>query len=112
MAMPLTQKNSASQQTYAQNLWYGNSSSSFFFTRHYQTHSKPKLLIHIETFKCLFAGHSDQVLDLQGSGAVCNKLSTKLSTENRDNFKTVKNQGLSARPGCAFNGWRGFRRFL
>jgi hypothetical protein len=53
------------------------------------------LLIHIETLKCLFAGQFKESLDLQGSTGACNKLSTKLSTENLDNSKTVKNQGLS-----------------
>jgi hypothetical protein len=82
-------------KTYAQILWYSFSRSSFGRALYYQTHSTHKLLIYIENLNCLFAGQFKESLDLQGSAAACNKLSTKLSTENLDNFKTVKNQRLS-----------------
>ena len=67
---------------------------------HYQTHSERKLLIYKEALNCLFAGQSNESLDWQGFAASAPNLSTKLSTENLDNFKTVKNQGLSRRITC------------
>ncbi|MFZ3139952.1 hypothetical protein [Polaromonas sp.] len=101
-------KNCLYLQTYTQKLWYSFSRLSQGGASHYQTHSKRKSLIHKETLNCLFPGQLKQSLDLQGSAASCNKLSTKLSTENLDNSKTVKNQGLSDRPGCAFRNLRPF----
>jgi hypothetical protein len=88
-------------RTYAQNKRYSPSSSSLGQASRYKTHSARKSLIHKETLNCLFAGQSKESLDLQGSAAFGNKLSTKLSTENLDKSKTVTNQGLSRRSGCA-----------
>jgi hypothetical protein len=93
-------------QTYTQNLWYIYLRSSFSPAPRYKTHSARKSLIHKETLNCLFAGQFKESLDLQGSAAFGNKLSTKLSTENLDNSKTVTNQGLSRRSGCAVEALR------
>ncbi|MEO5606202.1 MAG: hypothetical protein ABIR13_01270 [Polaromonas sp.] len=71
--------------------------SSLRHLLHYQTHSERKLLIYKGSLNCLFAGHCKESLDWQGFAAPPGNLSTKLSTENLDNFKTVKNQGLSRR---------------
>jgi hypothetical protein len=101
-----TTKNGAVDLTYAQNLWYSYSRKSFRPASRYQSRSERKSLIHKETLNCLFPGQSKESLDLQGSAASGNKLSTKLSTENLDNFKTVKNQALSDRSACMFKALR------
>ncbi|MEO7945518.1 MAG: hypothetical protein ABIR56_00150 [Polaromonas sp.] len=105
-----TTKTSASTPTYAQNLWYSYSRLSFIRTSRYQTHSACKSLIYKESLNCLFPGQSKESLDLQGSAASCNKLSTKLSTENLDKSKMVKNQGLSVLSGCSFQSKHRFGR--
>ena len=68
----------------------------------YQTHSFRKLLIYKETLNCLFTGQFKQGLDLQGFPGFYNKLSTKLSTENLENFSALKNQALPAQAGAVF----------
>jgi hypothetical protein len=87
-------------------MWYSYSRSSSSSALRYQTHSERNLLIHKETLNCLFAGQFKKSVDLQGFAKSGNKLSTKLSTENLDNFKTVKNQGLSGLSGCSFEVFR------
>ncbi|MEO7160038.1 MAG: hypothetical protein ABJA84_10895 [Polaromonas sp.] len=95
-------KNDTFTRTYTQNLCYSYSSLSLSPATRYQTHSERKLLIYKETLNCLFHGQFNESLDLQGSTAYCNKLSTKLSTENLDNSKRLKNQALSELSGCRF----------
>jgi hypothetical protein len=66
----------------------------------YQSNSARKLLIYITSLKCFFSGHLPESLCLQGFGACQGNLSTKLSTEKRENSKVVMNQQLSGRTGC------------
>jgi hypothetical protein len=53
-----------------------------------------KCLIYKETLNCLFTGQFKEALDLQGFPGFDHKLSTKLSTGNLDNSKTLKKQAF------------------
>jgi hypothetical protein len=89
-------KPAASGRTYAQNARCGAIRPGTLPALRYQTHSARKSLIYIGSLNCHFSGQFNESLDLQGFAASRGNLSTKLSTENRDIFKAVKNQGLSA----------------
>jgi hypothetical protein len=106
----LPQKMTTGIRTYAQNLWYSYSRLNSSPASRYQTNSECKSLIYKETSNCLFPVQFKESLDLQGLAASCNKLSTKLSTENLDKSKTVKNQALSALSGCSSQALRWFGR--
>jgi hypothetical protein len=95
-------KSGAPRQTYAQNSCHGAPLPRMRPAPRYQSHSTAKLLIYIETLKCFFSGHSKESLDLQGLATIAGELSTKLSTEIWEIFKTVSNQRLSALCGCNF----------
>jgi hypothetical protein len=68
----------------------------------YQSNSARKSLIYIDSLNCFFSGHSRKTLGLQRLAAAQGKLSTKLSTENWEISKVVKNQRLSPFFGCTF----------
>jgi hypothetical protein len=68
----------------------------------YQSNSARKSLIYIDSLNCFFSGQSRKTLGLQGLAAAQGKLSTKLSTENLEISKVVKNQRLSPLFGCTF----------
>ncbi|MCJ7799090.1 MAG: hypothetical protein MUP33_04925 [Polaromonas sp.] len=89
-------KPAARRRTYTQNLCRRDSGPPIRPELRYQTHSKRKSLIYIGFLNCHFSGQFKESLDLQGFAAPGGNLSTKLSTENRDIFKVLKNQGLSA----------------
>jgi hypothetical protein len=92
-------KPAARHQTYTQNLCSGATHPQARPVSRYQTHSARKSLIYIGSLNCHFSGQCNESLDLQGFAAPQGNLSTKLSTENRDIFKAVKNQALSALTG-------------
>ncbi|MFC5522761.1 hypothetical protein [Polaromonas jejuensis] len=93
-------KSGAGVSTYAQNPCCGAALQCLLAAGRYQSHSARKSLIHMGNFICHFSGHSKESLDLQGLDGLSDKLSTKLSTENLDISKAVKNQGLSALSAC------------
>jgi hypothetical protein len=97
------------RQTYAQNWRCGSIHPQRPPARRYQSHSARKSLIHIGSLNCHFSGQFNESLDLQGFAASRGNLSTKLSTENRDIFKAVKNQGLSALSVCTCEEMHTFR---
>jgi hypothetical protein len=97
------------RQTYAQNLHCGFIHPQCPAAPRYQTHSARKSLIYIGSLNCHFSGQFKESLDLQGFAASGGNLSTKLSTENRDIFKAVKNQGLSAWSVCTCEEMHTFR---
>ncbi|MGA8784016.1 MAG: hypothetical protein WB542_01715 [Polaromonas sp.] len=89
-------------RTYAQNPCCGAAFQGWGLASRYQSHSARKSLIHKESLNCFFSGHFKKSLDLQGLASLAKKLSTKLSTENLENFKASTNQGLSAQSGFVF----------
>jgi hypothetical protein len=95
--------------TYAQNPHCGSIHSQCPPALRYQTNSERKSLIYIGSLNCHFSGQFNESLDLQGFAASQGNLSTKLSTENRDIFKAVKNQGLSALSVCTCEEMHTFR---
>ncbi|WP_309684650.1 hypothetical protein [Polaromonas sp.] len=88
--------------TYAQKKYSGAAIGSMWASARYQSHSSAKSLIYMDSLNCFFFGQINKSLDLRGFAAVGSKLSTKLSTENWEIFKTVSNQGLSALSECNF----------
>ncbi|NML85713.1 hypothetical protein [Polaromonas sp.] len=89
-------------RTYAQNSCCGAALRELQYLPRYQSHSARKSLIYKDSLNCFFSGHFKESLDLQGLATLADKLSTKLSTENMENFKAVLNQGLSVQSGCVF----------
>jgi hypothetical protein len=93
-------KDSFGVKTYAQNLCCGAAINRMWGSARYQSHSAAKLLIYIDFLNCFFYGQSSQSLDLKGLQRRGGNLSTKLSTENLENFKAPLNQVLSAVFAC------------
>jgi hypothetical protein len=89
-------KPAARCRTYTQKARCGAIRPKALAALRYQTNSKRKSLIYIGFLNCHFSVQFKDSLDLQGFAAPRSNLSTKLSTENRDIFKVLKNQGLSA----------------
>jgi hypothetical protein len=88
--------------TYAQIFSNGIETARRRHPSRYQSHSATKSLIHNESLKCFFSGHSSESLDSQGFQAHGAKLSTKLSTKTRDILKAALNQALSAVFECNY----------
>ncbi|NQW93267.1 MAG: hypothetical protein HQ446_04430 [Polaromonas sp.] len=86
--------------TYAQKNCCGAAAEHLQAVYRYQTHSEPKLLIHIALLNCFFYGQSGESLDSQGLQPSRGNLSTKLSTEKLDIFKAFLNQALSVFFAC------------
>jgi hypothetical protein len=93
-------KPAARTVTYAQKYCCGAVRKHLQALNRYQTHSEPKLLIHIALLICFFYGQSGESLDFQGLQPSRGNLSTKLSTEKLDICKAPLNQALSAFFAC------------
>lgn len=85
------------RQTYAQNSCPARANVQMPVSPRYETHSACKSLIHKASLNCFISGQFEKTVDLQGLARVLAKLSTKLSTENRENLKPLSNQALRAR---------------